>query len=61
MAVKFSCKKGSQCPLSSLCLVGGLIDDLSTASTHSLYSTFEAVMRPIDTKHQKAACKDNEN
>ena len=36
---------------------GGLIDGLSTASIDSLYSTFEAVTRPIDTKHQKAALK----
>ena len=46
--------------LYSLCLVGGLIDGLSTVSVDSLYSTLKVVMREIDTKHKKAAFKDNE-
>ena len=42
-------------------IVGGLIDGLSTVSVKSLYSTFEAVTRPIDTKQKKVVFKGNEN
>ena len=48
-------------PLLSLCIVEGSLDGLSTVSTDSLCSNLKAVTRPLDTKHSKAAFKDDEN
>ena len=41
--------------------VGGLINGLSTVSVDILYSTLKAVMRPLNTKHKRAAFQDKEN
>ena len=49
------------CIMEPIFFVEGLIDDLSTASVKSLYITFKAVTRPIDTKQKKAVFKGNEN
>ena len=49
-------------PLSSLCVVEGSIDGLSTVSAESLCSNLKAVTRPLMyIKHSKAAFKDDEN
>ena len=47
-------------PLSSLCVVEGSIDGLSTVSTDSLCSNLKAMTRPLDIKHSKVAFKDDE-
>ena len=42
-------------------IVGGLIDGSSIMLVDFLHNTLKAVTRPLDTKHEKAAFKDNEN
>ena len=42
-------------------IVEGSIDGLSIVSTNSVCSNLNAVTRPLDIKHSKAAFKDDEN